>query len=154
MTNKTNTIAASLINKAFLSASKPAKKYLAIIESGEIEESQIISMKSFMGKNKENAGSIFEALQDKELNISAQQTRKGLDFLLNQWKTPTGKERTQNPFGYREQNILENFSHFTLSGFYNAGNAYHDFYLPLYTVYSKSGNSFEYYYNGKVNVIG
>lgn len=133
---------------------KTAKKYMAIIEKGQIEESEIISMKSFMGKSKENARFIFDAMQDKELTLSDAQNQKGYDFLMKCRFTPTGKERQNNPFGYREENILDNFSHFELSSFHNAGNAYVDYYLPLYICVSKDGNSFEYYYNGKVNIVG
>lgn len=133
--------------------SKTAKKYLAIIESGTIAERDIIAMRSFMHKSKENARFIFDAMQDKELTLSPEQNKKGLEFLNNQRKTPNGKERKNNPFGYREENVLDNFTHFTLLSFYNAGNAYRDYYLPLYTC---NGNEtcFEYYYNGKVNIVG
>jgi len=140
-------------NNTTAKLSPTAKKYLAIIDSGHIEEGQLISLKSFLNKNKENRTLIFEAMQDKNLTLSAAQNQKGFDFLMNQWKTPTGKERLNNPFGYREQAILENFSHFELKDWYNAGNAYHDFYLPLYECIGNE-TSFEYYYNGKVNIVG
>lgn len=137
------------------------KKYNAIIQAGKIEEREIISMRSFMHKSKENARFIFDAMndyrdtnQDQNLSLSPDQNQKGYDFLMNCWKTPRGIERKNNPFGYREQAILENFSHFELKGFYNAGNAYRNFYLPLYECISKDGNSFEYYYNGEVNIVG
>lgn len=136
--------------------SKTAKKYHALVISGHIEEREIISLKSFMGKNKSNARLVFDWLNDmpSNLSLSAGQNQKGYDFLMKCWKTDTGKERKNNPFGYREQHILENFSHFELSSFYNAGNAYRDFYLPLYFCVSKDGSTFEYYYNGKVNITG
>lgn len=133
------------------------QKYLNVIASGKIEESTIIAMKSLMGKNKDAANVINEALyanDSKELQLSDKQNKKGIVFLLNQWKTPNGKDRKNNPFGYREQKILENFSHFTLSGFYDAGNSYVTFYIPIYSCWSKDGNGFEYYYNGEVNIIG
>jgi len=118
--------------------SKTAKKYLAIIESGSIGERDIIAMRSFMHKSKENARFIFDAMSDKELTLSPEQNKKGYDFLQDQRTTPNGKERENNPFGYREEAILDNFSHFTLYSFYNVGN----------------DTNFEYYYNGKVNIIG
>ena len=142
------------INESGVLVTPVMKKYLAIIESGKIEEREIISMRSFMHKSKENARFVFGALQDKQLTLSNEQNQKGYDFLMNQWKTASGKERKNNPFGYREQNILNNFSHFELKDLYNAGNAYHDYYLPLYECISKDGGSFEYYYNGEVNIIG
>lgn len=139
--------------KKTIKLSATAKKYLSIIESGKIGERDIIAMRSFMHKSKENADIIFEAMQGKELELTPEQNKKGFDFLQNQRTSPTGKERKNNPFGYREEAILDNFSHFTLGSFYDAGNAYRSFYLPLYYCYGNE-TSFEYYYNGKVNIIG
>lgn len=133
--------------------SRTAKKYLAIIETGRIEESDLIAMKSFINKSKENARIIFDAMSDKTLLLSEAQNKKGYDFLMKQRFTPTGKERQNNPFGYREAAILDNFSHFELKDWYNAGNAHHDYYLPLYECLGNE-TSFEYYYNGKVNIVG
>jgi hypothetical protein len=150
-----HTEAATLINKAFLAASKPLKRYAAIIASGTIGERDIIAMRSFMGKNKENARAIFTLLDGKELELSPDQNMKGIQFLNGLRTSQTGRERKNNPFGYREADILDNFDRFTLSGLYNAGNAYVDFYLPLYTCYSKDGSGFEYYYQGgKIHIVG
>ena len=135
--------------------SKSIRKYLDIIESGKIEERELISMRSLMHKNDEASTAIFHALGEVgELSLSLDQQDKGYEFLLGQWKSPTGKERKNNPFGYREQAILENYKEIKLSSLYNAGNAYTNFYLPLYTVYSKDGMGFEYYYNGEINITG
>ena len=131
------------------------QKYLDIINSGTIEESQLISMKSLINSDKDAREVIFSALHETEgLNLTESQNLKGCSFLKNQWKTPRGIERKNNPFGYREQAALENFSHFELVSFYNAGNNYHDNYLPLYDVIAKDGYGFQYYYNGKVNIVG
>jgi hypothetical protein len=132
------------------------QKYLDIINSGIIEESQIISMKSLMNDNKDARQLIFEALHETEgLRLTESQNIKGYSFLMNQCKTPRGIERKNNPFGYREQAALEEFSHFELVDFYDAGNKNHSFYLPVYDVVTKgNGYGFQYYYNGKVNVIG
>lgn len=135
---------------------KTTQKYIDIIDSGHIREREIISMRSLMNRDKEAARAIFDAWEhaDTELTIDVQQSQKGYDFLMNQWKTPTGAERKNNPFGYREQRILENFSNFTLKSLYNAGTAHIDNYLPLYYCNSKDSNGFEYYYDGKVNIVG
>lgn len=139
-------------------ANKPSKtmtKYLVIIATGIISEQEIISMRSFMNRDKEAARQIFNAWDDQELAISEEQAQKGYDFLMDQWKSPSGKERKNNPFGYREQEILENFSHFTLKSLYNnSGYSQITNYLPLYSCISKDGSAFEYYYDGKVNITG
>ncbi len=137
--------------------SPTATKYKAIIETGKISESEIISMKSFIGKSKENANFIFDLLNELPdgLNLSDSQNKKGINFLMGQWKSPTGKERVNNPFGYREQDVLENFSHFTINSFYDCSSyGQHAWYLPIYTCVANDGSTFEYYYNGKVQIIG
>lgn len=93
-------------------------------------------------------------IYDNEIDITCEQTKKGYDFLINLWKTQTGKERKNNPFGYREQNVLDSFEKFQFNGYYNNGNRFASCYIPIYLVIGKSG-SFEYYYScGKINIIG
>ncbi len=134
--------------------SKTAQKYLAIIESGKIEESELISLNSFYNKSKENQSIIDDALygaETNELTLSNAQNKKGYDFLMKLRVTPTGKERLNSPYGYREEEILDNFSHFTFCGFYTETGRY---YIRMYNCYSKDGQCFQYYYNGKMNIIG
>lgn len=134
---------------------KSIKKYLDILKTGTIKESEIVSMRSLMSKDKDAATIIFGEWPEDGLTISEDQNKKGYDFLMDQWKSKTGKERKNNPYGYREQEILENFSHFTLASLYDASTyGQSAYYLPLYDCHSKDGNSFEYYYNGKVNIVG
>jgi hypothetical protein len=68
---------------------KTAQKYLTIIASGTIQESEIVSMRSFMGKDKGNAQLIFSALDGKELTLYGEQVQKGIDFLTNHMENPT-----------------------------------------------------------------
>lgn len=89
-----------------------------------------------------------------DLALTDEQERKALAWLNNQWKTSTGKERKNNPFGYREEQILENATDVTFVQFHNAGNRYADYFIPVYRVYSNDG-SFEYYVQGgEVNIVG
>jgi hypothetical protein len=103
-----------------------------------------------------NRGSISpHHLRDGGYALTPDQVRKGYKWLMNQWKTPSGAERKDNPFGYREQDILENFKSMRILQFYDAGNRYSSFYVPLYSVHSKKGNYFEYYVSGgEVNIVG
>lgn len=138
-----------------VTTNKTTLKYLTIIAKGIISEQEIISMRSFMNSNKDAAREIFNVWNDNELAISQEQGQKGYDFLMDQWKSKTGRERKNNPFGYREQAILENFSHFTLKSLYdNSKYGQSAYYLPLYSCTAKDGNSFEYYYDGEVHIIG
>ncbi len=145
-----------------MNSSKLYKKYSTIIDSGKIEEREIISLKSALRReslSKEEKQNLESRIANNNLLISTGQTKKGYDFLVNLWKTPTGKERKNNPYGYREEDVLENFESFTFDGFYDDSNYYQqemgirDLY-PLYTVIGKE-MCFQYYYNHKgLQIIG
>lgn len=122
----------------------------SIEKRGIIEEREILLL-----KKRANAGDKEAARWCPEnIRVTEEQTAKGLTWLINKWKTPRGIERKNNPFGYREEDILENFDHFELAGFYNASN-YRAFYVPLYDVCAKDGRHFEYYvWGGEVQIVG
>lgn len=117
-----------------------------VANRGYILESEISCIKSRANRgNFEDYEKLFADCYG--VLISMEQTQKGLSFLLDLWKTPRGKERKNNPFGYREQSILDNFERFEFVGLYNASRGWYPFYLPVYRVIAKDGSSFEYYYN-------
>lgn len=75
------------------------------------------------------------------------QAKQGLAWLLGKWHTPRGTERKTNPFSAREENVLRNFDHFEIVDWYDIG-ADRDalpWYIPVYRVIGRSGNSFTYY---------
>jgi len=121
-----------------------------IKESNLITESEILLLKRRLNKGEKID---MDYIWNNEIELTPEQNKKGIDFLMNQYISPNGKERKNNPFGYREIEILKNFTGFTFKGFYDAGNYYHSYYLPLYDC-NGDNNSFEYYYNGEVNIIG
>lgn len=90
------------------------------------------------------------------IKLSDEQVTKGYQWLNNLWLTPRGIERKNNPFGYREQNALENFETITLKGYYDAGNYHRSYFIPLYDVYTTNdGYGFEYYVNGgQIHITG
>ncbi len=108
--------------------------------------------------NDELKAAIKAAFNDSDfegLLLDQSQIQKGYEWLLNQWKTPTGSERKNNPFGYREQDAINNFDRITLKGYYDAGNYHRSYFIPLYDVYTTDGYGFEYYVNGGLcNIIG
>lgn len=73
---------------------------------------------------------------------------QGIKYLMGRWKTPKGVERKNNPFGYREVDILEDFSHFEFAGTYDTGNRYFSYNVPLWNVVANHGGSFQYYMKG------
>lgn len=123
-----------------------------IVDTNQISEKEILLIKNRMNKGEQiNVQIIWDNCPE----LTPEQNKKGIDFLLNVWKTPRGIERKNNPFGYREQNTLENFSHFELAGFYNnAKYGQGSFYIPLYNCIGSDGSAFQYYYNGKINIVG
>lgn len=135
------------------------KKYFEIVSNAEfIQEQEIISLRSWLNKkssrgygdfiqeDKDQAERVFDAFQNREtpLKITPKQTEKGLAWLLNAWKTPTGKERKNNPFGIREQNVLADFKSFELVDFDDRGRNGWSSYLPVYQVTSHKHGSFTY----------
>lgn len=89
-----------------------------------------------------------------EKKLEPEQIEKGRAWLVDQWKTPRGVERKNNPYGYREEGVLDSFETIRLSGFVDAGNINHHWYVPTYRVYGTEG-SFEYYIaGGKPVIIG
>ena len=87
--------------------------------------------------------------------ITPEQTQKDLDWLNDQRRTPRGVERKNNPFGTREDGVLNEFAYFTFDGLIDAGNQYHNWYAPLYSVHGRDGVSFQYVIKGGgIEIIG
>lgn len=84
--------------------------------------------------------------------LTEEQNRKGFAWLNDKYKSPSGKERKNSPYGYREQAILEKPDRITLIDVYSErGN----WYQPVYRVYGDDGNSFDYYVrDGQPYIIG
>ncbi len=131
----------------------------ALTAGGPVTNQQVNHIfKTLNGSNVElieAVRNVFSASDFEGVKLTSEQSQKGYDWLHNLWLTPTGKERLNNPFGYREQDALKEFDRCELSGYYNAGNAYHSFYVPIYDVYTKTGYGFNYYVSGgQINIIG
>jgi len=139
-----------------MKTTKAQNELLAAMKAGKLvsQNQQNLLFKILNAANgelKDYVKALFHADDFEGFELSREQSLKGFDWLKNLWVTPQGKERQNNPFGYREQAALENFERCTLKGYYDAGN----YYIPLYDVYSKDGYGFEYYYNGgKIHITG
>jgi hypothetical protein len=124
----------------------------------EINDNQLITeqqMKLLLKRLNSGEQMELSIIWDGEIKLTNEHIKKGLDYLLNQWKTPNGKERLNNPFGYREQKALETCETIYLQGFYDASRyGQKPFYIPLYLVSGNEGN-FEYHMQGgKINIVG
>jgi len=142
---------------------KTSKIYQALIEA--LEKGILVShaqcnylfriLNGGTEEQKEQIKNIFRDENFEGITLSDAQREKGKQWLLNLWKTPTGAERKNNPFGYREQDVLQNFDTICLKGYYDAGNYHHSYYIPLYDVYATDGYGFEYHtQGGKINITG
>jgi hypothetical protein len=120
-----------------------------IINRGWITEKEILLLKRRLNNKKDIDVS---RLEDFDIGVSYEQTDKGYKWLMDQWKTPKGKIRKNNPFGYREQDALKSFKYFIFKGFYDAGSFHFSHYEPLYCVVGEEG-SFTYYVFGGETII-
>lgn len=105
-----------------------------------ITEKEINLIKRRLNAGKKKADIQYE---DIEYRLTPEQTRKALKWLLNLWKSPTGKERINNPFGYREQDAIKNIEYITFDGFLDDGNIGFSYFTPIYTITGKESN-FQY----------
>ena len=139
---------------------KQQSALIAAMKAGKLENQnqQNLMFKILNGSNEDLKAEIKAIFNDSDFEgflLDADQVQKGYAWLLNQWQTPTGAERKNNPFGYREQNAINNFDRITLKGYYDAGNYYRSYFIPLYDVYTIEGYGFEYYVSGgQCNIIG
>jgi hypothetical protein len=127
-----------------------------MMETNTITEKEINLIKLRMNNDKVDdfTQEAIDFIWDNSPQLTPDQNKKGIDYLRNLWKSPSGKERVNNPFGYREQDALETFEYFELRGFYDAGNRYRKFYVPLYVCVGAE-TSFEYYISGgEINIVG
>lgn len=131
----------------------------ALTAGGPVTNQQVNHIfKTLNGSNdelKQAVKNVFQATDFEGVTLTDEQSQKGFEWLHNLWLTPIGAERKNNPFGYREQEALKDFDCCMLSGYWDAGNSYHSFYVPIYDVYSKTGYGFQYYVSGgQIHIIG
>ena len=118
------------------------KIYTEILACGYITERQILTMKS--RANKGFTSEVRSIFSNGNLMITPEQTAKGLDWLMDKWKTPRGAVRKNNPFTPRQQSILENFDRFELVKLIDRGTRFVTWHVPVYRVVSKHGRYFDY----------
>ena len=134
---------------------KPVKSNVPdFVNNKVLTEAQLNLLKRRLNDKKITQNDIF-GQQGKVFLLTPEQTKKGLDFLNNERRTPKGVERKNNPFGAREEAVLDNFDRFEVGDFFDAGNQFVTFNVPLFRVVAKDGSTFEYHFSGgKVNITG
>ena len=128
------------------------------IKDAVITENEIQTIKnSYNGAGDQSRA--FAKLADSELwdryhsdlgtRLTEEQTVKGLAFL----------KKGHPEFANREKSIIDNFREFRLAGFkddatYRQTQLGIANWTPVYMVFGNDGSSFQYYYNGKMNITG
>ena len=107
-----------------------------------LKESEIKKILSDLRRGKINYSDL--SFPEGGFRISSAQFQKGITFLNKKWKTSTGKERSNSPFGYREQRVIENASEMRLVDFYRSSR---QGWTPYYRI-SSDKEMFEYYVDG------
>lgn len=133
------------------------KNLLIALKSGKLEskKQQDHAFKILNGSNEELKQQIKYLLNDQTMALSELQNKQGFEWLMALWKTPKGKEKDKNPFGYREQDVLDTFRDIELVGYYDAGSYGRSYYVPLYDCNAVDGGGFQYYvWHGVVHIIG
>ena len=126
---------------------RTTQEIIAEIESrGMITEREISLLKKRANAGDRDAANFWPCVE-----TTPEQSAKGFAWLKNLYKSPRGVERKNNPFGYREMDILDNYAgeNFTFKGFYDAGRYGFHNYVPVYEV-----GGMEYYICGGIQIIG
>lgn len=136
------------------------------VNNSVLTEQEVNLLKRRLNDGKIKPSEIPRFKEGEGYQLTSDQNEKGKKYLINQWKGKSGAERKNNPFGAREEDILENFDRIELVDFYNASNYYQSQagiknYIPLYDVVAKDGSRFQYYVGytdrnqaSPVNIVG
>lgn len=119
-----------------------------VLSNRVITEREVLLLKRRANNGDDEAANFYPSCGT-EIEVTEEQSVKGFAWLMNLYKTPTGKERKNNPFGYREMNILDNYKGERFQ-FVNNGNRWRDYYIPIYSLCGM-----EYYVNSEgIQIIG
>lgn len=139
---------------------KTTQKYLDLINGtkawteGEIRGvlKQFNSLRFSRYRNEVNARTeaiegILETMErvDKVWPITKEQSSKGIAYLLKRHFKLNGEPRKSCPFNSRQQRIIKSFQRFAFAGvFVGNGSMGCNYYVPVYRVYAKNGDNFDY----------
>ncbi len=136
--------------------------YKKLAKARKLSELEMNALLRFLnsGKDPELAKQVSELFDNNVNNndgiaLTPDHVKKGLEYLYNKGFTPTGRQRSNSPFGAREEYIITNAKTIRLFGFYDAGGFMNKYWIPLYDVIAKDGDTMEYYvWNGKISIVG
>ena len=122
-----------------------------IKNKGEITEQEILLIKRRLNDGTYKYENIKPLFEDGEgLKLTQEQQDKGKAWLLDKWKSPTGKVRENSPYGYREEKILSENHELRLKDFYDDARGDYHYYSPYYEI-----GGMEYYVKGgEIQILG
>jgi len=117
----------------------------------DLTEKEVLLLKRRINSGKLTVEEALKVKPEEGWNLTPEQTEKARKWLKNQWKTPLGVERANNPFGYREEAAINTFKSVSLVDFYSPRGNY---YYPVYNAYGTDGN-FDYtVIGGDIMILG
>ena len=136
--------------------------YIKLSKRTKLSEKELNALKNWLNNkaSRTERNEVLENLYETSstmgaIALTSDQVAKGKKYLYNLGFTPKGSERKNSPYGMRENYIVNNLKDIGLLGFYDAGNMFTKFYVPLYQAEGKDGSSMDYYVaGGKINIIG
>lgn len=138
---------------------KLQKNALELIKKDTLTETEILKLKRRLNNRYtalgiETRDFILDNLEEKEYNITPEQSQKGIEWLNKKCFCKDGRLRKgiNELFSTWRINILRDFDHFTFIGFYESNNGYVSLFTPIYRVYDKKGNSFDYTVTGMYEI--
>lgn len=118
------------------------------------------------GVKNESLHNALRALDRAVVYVTEEQATKGFNWLWYKYKSPTGRERKNNPFSSQQLAVLTKANdgerdakgrlmhcRFTLSHFENKGNGFTDWYVPVYCLTNEAGEFSYYVWGGGIKFI-
>tara|TARA_R110001606_G_scaffold289793_1_gene437728 strand:+ start:607 stop:1035 length:429 start_codon:yes stop_codon:yes gene_type:complete len=141
-----------------------AYDYIKLAKAKKWNEKELNAFKNHINKGTDQSDKALDVFNDNPLiydaegiNLDQSQIAKGFKYLYNLGFTPTGKQRSNSPFGYREEFIVKSPKSIVVKGFYQP-SFWSSFKVPIYEAYGGvkgDMETMEYYYDGgKISIIG
>ena len=131
--------------------------YKKLAKQKKLSEKELNALKNHMNKlDLKEANKLNDFMYAKEgTKLDKTQVAKGFKYLYNLGFTPNGKDRSNSPYGYREEYIVKNPKTIEVLSFHNDTRGRFNNFVPYYEAIGKDGTSMEYFYSGgKINIWG
>ena len=142
-----------------------AYDYIKLAKKSKLTEREMNALKNAINNSPQKRMILSATYQNKRMEsgegvtLTKEQVNKGAKYLYNLGFTPKGKERSNSPYGYRENEIVNkggkgknSIRTLKLLQWYSPRGNY---YIPYYKAIGKNGDSMDYFvWLGKINIYG